>query len=180
MPRKTSAASRSRARDRNSPRYSNGVLVCDNCGLEFSLAPSGERCDPTGANEKKRAKIAAGRNLSLLLRQTNGSGVSAWCNGDGWFGIGSIRRNRSPRWKSLGKCKLPEKWYEGRFFEFAFAATGDSLVIYVNGRKALKVRNDLSVEDRGVIGLGTSGCQGSFRNIEIQILDKPAATPNAP
>jgi hypothetical protein len=155
------------------PKYSNGVLECNNCGVMFPGISAKDAIIRVQMN-KKPAKIAAGVHLHLVLRRSDTSFVQAWCNGDGWFGIDSNRRERSPSYKGLGKCKLSGQ-YQGRFFEFALAAKDNTLTLYVNGRKELEVRDDLSIEDHGGIGLGARECQGSFRNIEIQTLDNAAA-----
>ena len=68
-------------------------------------------------------------------------------------------------------CKLPD-WYDGYFFEFAFAAVGDKLTVYVNGRKILEARDDESTQARGSIAVNANQCRVLFRDIEVQILDK--------
>jgi eukaryotic-like serine/threonine-protein kinase len=66
--------------------------------------------------------------------------------------------------------------YHGRFFDFAFAAVGSELTVYVNGRKILEAQDDESAEDHGNIAVGGARCTGLFRDIEVQVLDKSATT----
>src|SRR5262249_31298509 len=87
-------------------------------------------------------------------------------NGDGCFGIGQ----RTQAWKDLTTCILPEKYDD--FFEFAFAAVGDRLTAYVNGRKILEAREEAPLDRSGTVGLGTLVSYGEFRDIEVQVLDK--------
>ncbi len=150
------------------PKFVNGALACNNGGMSFPPLRAKDAIVRTRV-KKVEATSKAGVNVCLALRAGNANAVSAWCNGDGWFGIGSIRKGRP--YKDLRACKLPDR-YDGRFFEFAFAAVGNKLSVYVNGRKILEARDDESTEDRAGIAITSNKCTGLFRDIEVQILDK--------
>jgi len=150
------------------PKFVNGALACNNGGMSFPPLRAKDAIVRTRV-KKVEATSKAGVNVCLALRTGNGTAVSAWCNGDGWFGIGSIRKGRP--YKDLRACKLPDR-YDGRFFEFAFATVGNKLTVYVNGRKILEARDDESIADRAGIAISANKCTGLFRDIEVQILDK--------
>jgi serine/threonine protein kinase len=150
------------------PKFVNGNLACNNGGMSFPPLRAKDAIIRTRVKKVERTS-KAGVNVCLALRAGNANAVSAWCNGDGWFGIGSIRKGRP--YKDLRACKLPD-WYDGHFFEFAFAAVGNKLTVYVNGRKILEARDDESTADRAGIAISANKCTGLFRDIEVQILDK--------
>jgi anti-sigma factor RsiW len=150
------------------PRFVSGILECNHGGLRFH--PLRAKDAIIRAQVKKVERTSKGGiNVSLVLRDGNGNQVAAWCNGDGWFGIGRRRKDRD--WECLKWCILSDR-YDGYFFEFAFAAVRDKLSVYVKGRKILEARDDESTEDRGGIGVNGVNCRGLFRDIEVQVLDK--------
>jgi len=109
----------------------------------------------------------------LILRRNDDDFVGAVFGGSGYFDIG---RKRDHVWKDLQTCQFSEP-YDG-FFEFAFAAVGDRLFVYANGRKILEARDDAPPDGPMSVGVGSKASPDGvalFRDIEVQVLDKPSA-----
>jgi hypothetical protein len=152
---------------RAEPRFVDGILECNGGELNFPPLLAKDAIIRAQVN-KMDANNLPGVNLTLTLRRSGANSLGAWCNGSGWFGVGESREGRP--WRDLKTCQLPGL-YNGRFFEFAFAAVGNDLTVYVDGRKILEARDDEITEDRAAIGVGAR-CRALFRDIEVQILDK--------
>lgn len=77
---------------------------------------------------------------------------------------------------TLKSCKLADGFDEGSF-DLAYAAIDDKLTVYVNGRKVMECVEPALVNTSGTVELGVNSCGGLFRDIEVQVLDTPASTP---
>jgi serine/threonine protein kinase/tetratricopeptide (TPR) repeat protein len=149
------------------PRFDHGILETKAAsGLIFPI-------DATNvivrARVKKLSPKGAGgpRNVNLAIRRSPGKRhYGAWFNGGGEFGFGRADSALSPPWENFETYKFPED-YDG-FFEFAFAAVGDQLTVYVNGTMILGT-NGPEVHEHG--GSVMVGGEGLFQNIEVQVLD---------
>jgi serine/threonine protein kinase len=148
------------------PTYANGILSCNGGRLFFPPLRARDAIVRAWV-EKVRTKNNKG-NVALSLRYGDDGFVSAWFNGGGWFGIGNSRRGRGG-WKDLKWCKLSDKYDD--YFEFAFAAVGDKLIAYANGKQILEAQNDVPAGDPAGIGVGGLGL---FHSIEVQVLDPPS------
>ncbi len=146
------------------PTLRSDVLICDKSLVSF---PQHKAQDAVVRAQVRKPNYVKGTNLALTLRVFNYKGkgeyfVSAWCNGDGNYGIGHRADNQ---WKDLVTWKGAAR---GDYFEFAFAAVGNQLTAYVDGRQILKTTHDSQVKGTGII----IGGLGEFRDIEYQQLDK--------
>lgn len=95
-------------------------------------------------------------------------GYGAYFNGGNWFGL----------WKRVGgkpidlkSVRTPQSYRD--YFEFAIAAVGDTLTVYVDGRQILQVK-DSSLSQSGFPAVSASRCRCQFKQIEVQLLDEPA------
>jgi hypothetical protein len=150
--------------------FRDGVLTCNRGALSTTPQALGAK------NALVRAKVlkpnfVPGTNASLALRVIpNDDGTtkffaSAWCNGDGTYGIGRGGAGVGG-WKDLVTCKLePRKDY----FEFAFAVVGESMTAYVDGKRVLETTYRVPFDDAG--GVRVAGL-GAFKAIEVQLLDR--------
>ena len=109
-----------------------------------------------------------GQNLSISLRRDEknprSSGCGAWFNGGNWFGMfkGGDGKN------DLGQWHTPNRFDD--VFEFAFSAVGETLTIYVNGKRIGEARD--TDYRRGGLSIGALRGRSLFQNVEIMILDK--------
>ncbi|HEY1067817.1 MAG TPA: hypothetical protein VGE52_16970, partial [Pirellulales bacterium] len=113
-------------------------------------------------------KPAGHSRVTLRLRQTQELDF----RGTGFYGADSIFLGRpAPLWQDYLSAQLPD--LPDRFFEIAFAAVGNRLMTFVEGRKVLVAEEDRAAEDvrAGLLGLDVMFEPGSFRQIEYQLLD---------
>ncbi|HEY7425838.1 MAG TPA: family 16 glycoside hydrolase [Gemmataceae bacterium] len=160
---------------RQEPRFDRGILETKGGGRLIFPAIDATNLILRTRVKKLSPKGAGGlRNVGLSLRQAPGKAhYDAWFNGGGEFGIQRWDSSQSPPAKLLATCKLVED-YTG-FFEFAFAAVGDKLAVYANGKKVLEAHGPEILEHSGRVIVGG---EGLFRDIEVQVLD-PAAKPTS-
>jgi hypothetical protein len=145
------------------PRFDRGLLEVHG----WVFFPSFKAKDAIIRGKMKKLGRKGVGNVGMALRYSEGPQfVTAWCNGDGWFGIG--RRVKGEPWKDLAACKLPDIYDD--FFEFSLAVVGDSLTAYIDGRRIVEVHDPVLAEARGHCAVGG---EGQFRDIEVQVLDKP-------
>jgi hypothetical protein len=153
---------------RGEPKYIDGVLQCNDSILLFPPLQAKDAIIRAWAS-KPGPKFNA--NVTLILRRDDDHSVGAFFGGGGFFGIG--RGNNHGVWKDLQTCQFSEP-YDG-FFEFAFAAVGDRLIVYANGRKILETRDDTPPNGPMAVGIGSKAFTDGvalFRDIEVQVLDK--------
>jgi hypothetical protein len=164
---------------RNQPKYEDGVLVCrDSGGFSFRHVRGKDAIIRAQLKYRGRSRGNAGLSLRVVKNPTLKYWVAAYFNGGGDFGIGA---GRAGVWKDLTVCKLAERYDD--YFEFAFAAVGNRLTAYVNGRRILETSVDVLHDDGPMeVAVSSIGIDvAHFRNIEVQVLDKLAApTPPAP
>ena len=95
-----------------------------------------------------RAKVRklAGRNVAFLYAQNppdrmNGSRYSALCFGTDRRLVG-VGKTNDKQWTNL-PCQVyePIAVKDGELFEFAFAVVGDTLTVYMNGKRILVARD---------------------------------------
>jgi serine/threonine protein kinase len=134
-----------------------------------------------------RAKVRklAGRNIAFLLRQNppdrmNGSRYSALCFGTDrrLFGVGKAD---DKGWTNIA-CQeyQPVAVKDGELFEMAFAVVGDTLTVYVSGKRILVARDPNALSGPGAPGIAAEWCAGLFKDIEVQSLDPaPVSVPPA-
>jgi hypothetical protein len=60
---------------------------------------------------------------------------------------------------------------EGEFFELAFAAVGDTLTLYCNGKQIGQIQDASITRPGGVAAHATKG-KGIFKDVEVMVLDK--------
>jgi hypothetical protein len=148
--------------------FRDNVLICDRSSLTIQSLNAKEAIIRA---KIYKPKFVSGTNVEFSLRFIPGDGglnkffVGAWCNGDGTFGIGRGGSSVSG-WKDLVTCKLEPR---NDFFEFAFAIVGDELTAYVDKKRILQTTYKVPLDDVGGIRFGGLG---SFKDVEIQVLDK--------
>ena len=136
----------------------------------FSLSGSTGLSHKTDAkNIVIRAKVrkVQGQNLMLMVRANREGYYSAWYNGGGWFGIGKNIANEFIDIEMVTINNFPEV-----FFEMQFAAIDEVLILYVNRKETLRVR-DQDI-DSGVWVAFTvyKEALGQFKDIEILVPSK--------
>ncbi len=121
----------------------------------------------------KRPAFKPFTNVMLWLRRpgVGTDGYGAYFNGGTWFGVG---KRVGDRWTDLKAAHSLKPCDD--FFEFAFAAVGDKLTVYVNGKLLIETR-DTSFPGAGLPSLSSFQCLGQFKDVEVQVLDPPAAPP---
>jgi serine/threonine protein kinase len=151
------------------PNYVGGVLECNGTSRLFFSSIKAK--DVIVRAWMKRSGQKHRGNVGIAFRNANDEFVGAGFNGGGYFFIGTAR-NRS--WKDFTSIQLTEPYDD--YFEFAFAVVGDRLIAYANGRKILEARDDAPIDRPAVVEVESfRDCKGQFRNIEVQVLDKPPA-----
>ena len=124
-----------------------------------------------------RAKVQKlrGQNVMLTLRDVLGVYYSAAYRFDDseGFGVGM----RGPRFRYGVKQEFTgvADVQEGEFFELAFAAIGDTLTVYANGKQLGQIR-DVTISRGGGVAVHATKGQGVFKDVELMVLDKPADT----
>ncbi len=120
---------------------------------------------------RARVKKISGQNLGIGLRRNEErppkrGGYSAWFNGGNWFGIFKGGEGR----KDLRQWHTPTNFDD--YFEFAFSAVGETLTVYVDGKRTGEARD----ADYRLGSLSIQALRGRslFQNVEIMILDKSA------
>jgi hypothetical protein len=146
------------------PNFASGVLECTGGRMFFAPLPTKNAI--VRARMKKLGQW--NDNVGLSFRYANGEVVTAWFNGGGCFGIG---KGGFGQWQDLTSCKLLKNYDD--YFEFTFAAVGHKLTAYADGQKILETHYDLPAGASVAAGVGGKGL---FRNIEVQLLDMPAAS----
>jgi tetratricopeptide (TPR) repeat protein len=149
------------------PRFDHGIL--ETKAASRLIFPIDATNVIVRARVKKLSPKGAGgpRNVSLAIRRSPGKRhYGAWFNGGGEFGFGRADSALSPPWENFDTCNFPED-YDG-FFEFAFAAVGDQLTVYVNGKTILE-KNGPEIHEHG--GSVMVGGEGLFQDTEVQVLD---------
>lgn len=53
-----------------------------------------------------------------------------------------------------------------------FAAIGDTLTVYANGKRIGEIR-DSSITRAGGVAVHATNCKGVFKDVEVVVLDKP-------
>ena len=120
-----------------------------------------------------RAKVQklSGQNVMLTLRDIKGVYYSAFYHFDGReeFGVGM----RGVRFVYGVKqhFEATAGVREGEFFELAFAAIGDTLTVYANGKQVGAIRDGAISQAGGVAVHATQG-KGAFKDVEVMVLDK--------
>ena len=150
------------------PKFAGGVLECK--GAFRLFFPSIQAKDVIVRGRMKWSGRKHEGTVGFGIRNANGEYVGAGFNGAHFY----IGRWRNRSWKDFTSCQLPEP--NDGYFEFAFAIVGDRLFAYANGRRILEARDDAPLDRPVFVDAGSFGnCDGYFRNIEIQVLDKPSA-----
>ncbi len=117
---------------------------------------------------RARVKKLNGQNLSISLRRDEEnprkSGCGAWFNGGNWFGVfmGGNGYNDHGQWHT------PRRFDDA--FELAFSAVGETLTVYVNGKRIGEARD--TDYRRGGLSIGALRGRSLFQDVEIMILDK--------
>jgi hypothetical protein len=116
-----------------------------------------------------------GSNVGLAVRCDENNACAALLTGRNKFVIAR------GKWQDLSPPHVLEGQYDVDFFEFAFAAIGDKLTAYVNGRQILELPVDPSLpQTPGEVRVSVYSGGGLFQDIEVQVLDKPIVTPRTP
>jgi formylglycine-generating enzyme required for sulfatase activity len=120
-----------------------------------------------------RAKVQKlkGQQVQLTLRDVLGVyyfGIYQFDNVER-FGIGTrdTRFRVSVKQHFEAVADVPE----GEFFELAFAAVGDTLTVYCNGKQVGQIRDASITRPGGVAAHATKG-KGVFKDVEVMVLDK--------
>src|SRR5262249_16648700 len=120
---------------------------------------------------RTKVKRLTGTSANLTLRFDRGFYYTAFFNGHGHFGIGkSTFENDKWGFHHLQDYQAAET-FDDEFFEFAFAALGDRLTVYANGKQILSVRD--SSHQAGIATIWAYEGRSQFKDLEVQIL-KPA------
>jgi hypothetical protein len=110
-------------------------------------------------------------NAMLWMRTDSvagSDGYGAYFNGGNWFGLWKRVGGKSIDLKSV---RTPQSYRD--YFEFAIAAVGDTLTVYVDGRQIMQVK-DASLSQSGFPAVSASRCRCQFKQVEVQVLDEPA------
>ena len=122
-----------------------------------------------------RAKVQklSGQNVMLTLRDVLGVYYTGVYQFDGVerFGVGTRDARFRSSVKQYFEATVGVK--EGEFFELAFAAIGDTLTVYANGKRVGEIRDSAITQSGGVAIHATKG-KGVFKDVEVMVLDKPA------
>ena len=137
-------------------KFTNGTLELP--PREKLLIPSSRGQDMA---IRARVKKLGGGNASLTLRcKGPGSGFTAYFDGGKVFGMGQHRG----RWVNFMGMATPKDYTD--FFEFTFAAQGDTLAAFVEGTQIMEYRDPHPESGDAAIGV-TSG-RSQFMVIEVQ------------
>jgi TIR domain len=168
------------------PKFDQGVL-------ELSLPPRGSlpgeinfvgfpgvqakniiiRARVRKLSPRLRGRFYRGSNVGLALRCADNNACAALLTGRNRFVIAR------GKWQDLSPPHDLEGQYDADFFEFAFAAIGDKLTAYVNGRRILEAPASVP-QSPGEVRVSAYSGGGLFQNIEVQVLDKPIGTLQTP
>jgi hypothetical protein len=114
--------------------------------------------------------------VRLDLRFSNGDFCTASLTSRRKFEIGR-KRHGAKQMKVLTQYRLEGNYDEG-FFELAFAAVDDMLIVYVEGRQIMAYSDPESSDlPAGRVVVAASSPGGRFRDIAVQVLDKPIEPP---
>ncbi|MFN4260599.1 MAG: protein kinase domain-containing protein [Gemmataceae bacterium] len=125
-----------------------------------------------------RAKVQkrSGQHVMLTLRDVKGVYYSAFYHYDGAEFLGVGMRGFRFRYGVKQYFQATAGVKEEEFFELAFAAVGDTLTVYVNGRRIGTIR-DTVISHAGGVAVHTTKGTGVFQDVEVMILDKPPGAP---
>jgi serine/threonine protein kinase len=154
--------------DDKNAKYVDGTLELNNTHLDF------HEINARDIIVRARVRKVSGQNLGMNVRQNGLAACGAWFNGaaDGgnYYGIGI----HLPPWQPLGTGHFGLKVLPEQFVDMAYAAIGDTVTLYVDGKKALTAKNNDVV--RGHIRFGALRGKSLFRQIQYQILDPVPAS----
>jgi hypothetical protein len=137
-------------------KFNNGVLEL--LPWEKLLIPSSRGQDIA---IRARVKKLGGGNASLQLRYKGpGSGITAYFDGGRVFGMGQHRG----KWVNFMGIATPKAFTD--FFEFTFAAQGDTLAAFVDGTQIMEYRDPHP--ESGDAGIGVTSGRSQFKVIEVQ------------
>jgi serine/threonine protein kinase len=137
-------------------RFNNGTL--EMLPREKIVIPSSRGQDMA---IRARVKKLGGGNASLMLRSKGPrSGFTAYFDGGKVFGMGQHRG----KWVNFMGMATPNAYTD--FFEFTFAAQGDTLAAFVDGMQIMEYRDPRP--DSGDAGIGVTNGHSQFKIIEVQ------------
>ena len=149
-------------------KFQNGILELDNTTMEFPKINARDVI-------LRRVRKVSGDNVSLGLRCGATGRLVSWFNGsaDGadHFGVGKVDGGN---YKGLADAHIGRKIGPNEFVEMAFAAIGGTLTLYVDGTKAVTVKNN-DVAD-GFVRISALKGRSLFKDVECQILDRVGHT----
>ena len=157
--------------DRTRQNFQNEVLTLDRTTLKLANVTGRDvilRCDVRKLN---------GKNINLWLRESSAAGAYIGVyNGDsaGFVEIGSWRDNKFASIKGEAVTRATDA---DPFVNVAFAAIGDTLTMFIDGKRIATAFVNNS-QRTGDVVLGAFEGRFELKNVEYQILDPaPAVTP---
>jgi hypothetical protein len=112
---------------------------------------------------RARVKKVGGQNLGLILRSTTaGWRYTAYFDGDKVFGMGQHK----PGFVNFIGVATPKSYTD--FFELTFAASGDTLAVFVDGEQIMEYRDPRP--ESGGAGITALNGPAQFKQIEVKKL----------
>lgn len=111
------------------------------------------------------------QNVLLTLRDAKGLYYAAFYQFDETERFGVGRRGANFHYRVLQNFKATAGVKEGEFFELAFAAVGDLLEVYVNGKRVGQF-HDRAINRSGGVAVHATKGKGVFKDVEVMILNR--------